>query len=369
VLTGRVAIVGSTNRGDPQIQADTKTAAYHLGGALAGKHLPILVYYDEPIFIEAEVVHGYLDSGMAEPNSIEVRYPEKLDQNNVPKPPPFAGYVGDPRFSFRPDRNREWEISFYQSLEDIGGMLVLQGGSSTLIAGLIALGYNKPLLACPGFGGTAVKLSSMLFERGTITAEEVARLRIRPAPVAMHNWADDSVSLLLDQSARIEAKKQEQGMRAASVQRRQVIHMVVAATLAAIAFVLCVLNWDNSLKLSVVGIRSMIFLIAGLAGGTGAMLWNVVPFLRRTTHAQTDSTVGAGALGFIVGCLATLIYLIAQEHGFPDLAANLKEEQISVLKANYLARLIPSALVTALIGGMTLDRAFRSILKRRPFGD
>lgn len=151
MIVGRIAIVGSTNRGDATTQAAAKNAAYHLGKALAVRRLPILVYYDEPIFAEAEVVHGYVDSGDTPASSIEVRYPEKLDNQGVPKPPPFASYSGLPSFLFRPDKHREWEISFYQSLEEIGGMLVLQGGSSTLIAGLVASGYNKPIVTCSGF--------------------------------------------------------------------------------------------------------------------------------------------------------------------------------------------------------------------------
>src|SRR5437588_9150003 len=135
MITGRIAIVGSTNRGDSTIQGETKMAAYALGKALAKKGLPLLVYFDEPIFLEAEVVHGYLDSGTAAVNSIEVRYPKKLDASNVPKPAPFS-QSKDPAFAFNPDENLEWEISFYRSLEEIGGMVVMQGGSSTLIAGV-----------------------------------------------------------------------------------------------------------------------------------------------------------------------------------------------------------------------------------------
>jgi hypothetical protein len=138
-LTGGISIVGSTNRGDAQTQADARVAAYHLGRALAKAGLPILVYHDDAIFIKAEVVRGYLDSGSAAVNSIEVRCPEKVDENNVPNPPPFAKYQGHPSFMFHPDKHPEWEISFYRSLEEIGGMLVLQGGSSTLIAGLISI--------------------------------------------------------------------------------------------------------------------------------------------------------------------------------------------------------------------------------------
>src|SRR5208282_132726 len=276
MIIGRIAVVGSTNRLDVQTQSAAKAAAYHLGWALATKRLPILVYDDKPIFVEAEVVRGYLASGQAAVNSIEVRYPEKLDDHKRPNPPPFKTYFeeGHPSFLFQPDRNAEWEISFYQSLETIGGMVIFQGGSSTLIAGVIALGYNKPVLSCSGFGGMAVKLTSVLAEKGAIAPEEKARLELRPGEAAQA-WAKECVEILLKQAEKIESKRQQQAINVASVKRRQTVHTLLAASMAAIALILCIVNWDNSLKFPPVGVLVVIFIVAGLSGATGAMLRSI----------------------------------------------------------------------------------------------
>lgn len=369
MITGPIAIVGSTNRGDALIQAEAKTAAYHLGKALAKRRLRILVYFDDPIFLETEVVRGYVDSGIAAEGSIEVRYPEKKDASGVPKPPPFVNYYGQPSFAFQPDDNPEWEVSFYQSLGDIGGMLVLQGGSSTLIAGLIALGYNKPVLPCSGFGGTAVKLGSVLAERGLVTQTTKTRLQVRPDSASLPAWADDCVNILLLQAAAIEAKRQEQARADALVKRRETAYIIVAAFFAAISLGLCIVNWDNTLGLSPLGVRLLLFCVAALSGATGAMLWSTVPFLRRRVGDTPASIWGTAALGLMVGCFTTLIYLIAQERGFPDFAGAFTEEKVAILKADYLAKLFPSVVLTALVAGLTLDRAFKGLLKKRADSD
>jgi hypothetical protein len=168
------------------------------------------VYSDDPIFIEAEVVRGYLESNNAAVDSIEVRYSKKVDDQNKPKLPPFAKYLKNRSFVFRGDDNPQWEISFWQPIAEIGGMLVLQGGSSTLIAGLIAMGYNKPVLPCSGFGGIAMKLSSLLAEKGAITPDETVRLELEPAGAAAQDWANECVGILLSQAERIELKRQQQ---------------------------------------------------------------------------------------------------------------------------------------------------------------
>ena len=71
-----IAIVGSvdaTRRDyDPPLRNATlaKQAAEELGGELARAGCGLIVYTDEPGFIEADVVRGYINSGSATPKSI-----------------------------------------------------------------------------------------------------------------------------------------------------------------------------------------------------------------------------------------------------------------------------------------------------------
>jgi len=60
-----------------------------------------------------------------------------------------------------------------------------------------------------------------------------------------------------------------------------------------------------------------------------------------------------------------VIYLIAQQRGFPDLGTVIAEDKIAMLKADYLAKLLWSVMVTAVLAGLTLDRAFSTIIRKR----
>jgi len=76
-----IAIVGSTNLErrdyDPPLRnrEQAKLAAVELGRELAKAKHRILVYSSDPGYIEADVVRGYVESGMADAESILLRYP------------------------------------------------------------------------------------------------------------------------------------------------------------------------------------------------------------------------------------------------------------------------------------------------------
>lgn len=63
-----------------------------------------------------------------------------------------------PLFHFIQDTHSEWEIFFYRSLRNADGVILLGGGTSTLIAGLVAMGFGKSIVACETFGGYASKI-------------------------------------------------------------------------------------------------------------------------------------------------------------------------------------------------------------------
>jgi len=71
----------------------------------------------------------------------------------------------DERFEFLPDFNPDWESSFYQSLATVDGVVILGGGPSALIAGLVAIGHKKPVVACAAFGGSGEKVWRALREQ------------------------------------------------------------------------------------------------------------------------------------------------------------------------------------------------------------
>jgi hypothetical protein len=365
MMSGPVAIVGSTRRGDADSQARVKRAVFHLGRALARKKFRILVYSDDEAFIEFETVRGYLDSGAAAEGSIEVRYPERKDEHGQPIPPPFHAHFNDARFRFIADSRADWEVSYYTSFEDIGGMLIVQGGRSALVSGLVAIGYRKPVAPCGGFGGTATGLVSMFAERDLVLNDEKALLQEAPDEANVERWAGLVVALLETQAARLAQKKADE-LLAQRVYRRAMSRHVaaaVAALILAVALWLC--NLDNRMGLAPEGVLAFLFACSGLAGVTGAMLWVILPYLRGKVSETVGGVWSSVALGVLAGGIACLLFLIGEEHGFPDLSSHIQgagsDKIIEAIRSGFFAQLIPASMLSSLAAGVTLDRALATM--------
>lgn len=134
-----IAIVGSV---DPSRLAElelqavdlAREACVALGRELAIQGCNIIVYSSDPAFVEGDIVRGYVASGKAVENSIQVRYPDGGGQTG--RFPEMDRY--EACFDPRQDVSASWEVSFYRSLFDTSGVLLIGGGRSTLITGLIA---------------------------------------------------------------------------------------------------------------------------------------------------------------------------------------------------------------------------------------
>jgi hypothetical protein len=369
-INGPVAIIGSTNRGDDKTQADAKAAAYHLGQALAQRGYRIIVYSDDPRFLESEIARGYLAVELVGNHSIEVRYPDKLDDHGTPKPPPFNAYFQDPRFKFLPDENPDWEVSYYASFEEIGGMLLLQGGKSALVSGVTALGYRKPLIVCGGFGGAATGLLNRLLERNLVLPEEKALLQSNPAAADLERWAEQCIDLFDVQNNRL-AQQRANDLLSRKLLRKQLNwHAFIALAAIVIAISFWVLNWNNRAHLPPWAVAGCLFASSALAGATGAMLWVILPYLKGKPPAVAGSLWGSSALGLLAGIIAALLFVFGQEHGLPNMKSYITgpgaEETIERIEADFLAKLIPASILSSLAAGVTLDRALAKLIKREP---
>jgi hypothetical protein len=306
-------------------------------------------------------------------HSIEVRYPEKLDDHGAPKTPPFNSHFNDPRFQFVSDKNPDWEVSYYASFEEIGGMLLLQGGKSALVAGVVALGYRKPVIACGGFGGAATGLLNMLQERNLLLAEERALLQSKPAAAEMRTWAEKCIDRFETQVNRLEQQSVNEAL-ARNLRRQQLNrHAVVALAAIAVAVALWVFNLNNRSHLPPWAVAGCLFVSSTLAGATGAMLWVILPYLKGKPPAMTGSLWGSTVLGLIAGCIAALLFFLGQEHGLPNLKSYITgegaEQKIEGIEADFLAKLIPASIVSSLAAGITLDRALAKVTKGGPAED
>jgi 3',5'-cyclic AMP phosphodiesterase CpdA len=176
-----IAIVGSvdpTRSYTPPIRNAERAAelGHELGRRLAEAGMRIVVYSSNRQFIESYFVRGYLESGQAKKMSIEVRYPVDHDDYRL-----FPLYNKYPDcFHLCPDHHSSWEVSFYDSIHNVDGLVLLGGGSSTLVSGLLAITDRKPLISIADFGGSAETVWSLLNPNNHIATAEQIELMGRP---------------------------------------------------------------------------------------------------------------------------------------------------------------------------------------------
>jgi hypothetical protein len=113
-----IAIVGNV-----KTHPNAPEAAEALGSALAKARLRILVYSSGEDFLERHIVKGYVASQAAAKRSVQVRYALHGSKPAFPEQQTHAEV-----FDWRPDPSPDWEVSFYQSLSDADGILLMGGG-------------------------------------------------------------------------------------------------------------------------------------------------------------------------------------------------------------------------------------------------
>jgi len=127
-----IAIVGSI---DPQRAYDplldnvdlARQACVDLGRELAIAGCDLIVYSASEGFIEASIVSGYVSSGKAERGSIQVRSPYGGTAANFAEAREHREV-----FDIHPDSSLDWKVSYYRSLVDTQGILLVGGGRSTV---------------------------------------------------------------------------------------------------------------------------------------------------------------------------------------------------------------------------------------------
>ena len=223
-----IAVVGSLDTArqydpplrDPQV---ARNACEQLGRELALKGCDLLAYSSGTGFVEADILKGYVESGKAQPRSIQVRsrlgkassqFQEALEHREF--------------FDIHGDASSDWEVSYYQSLIEIQGIILVGGGRSTLVTGLIALAFHIPVVPVATFGGSAQKVWASLDRvRNEALAEEVSAMA--------QPWHEGSaarlVAGLVAQGARKAAKAEESGQEERRQSRRAVLSLSVAALL------------------------------------------------------------------------------------------------------------------------------------------
>jgi len=333
-----ISIVGNAKTSDK-----AASAAETLGRELAKAGFRILVYSSEPDFLECHVVRGYVASRTAVRCSIQVRYPLHSVK------PAFAEQsTNSELFDWRPDHAQDWEMSFYQSLSEVQGVVLMGGGASTLSAGAVARGHQLAMLALPGFGGKAEQVWQSLRPGQDLASSDDISLMANP------DWSEEMaaecVKAIKDQLARKAEsalrEKLEEAIKETSVRR----HAVVAGLLFAAGFAMVpIAAWDKPVPWMVVAV---LFVCPALAGISGATIRLVFDLRQGSPPLSSQSAITTGALGLIAGGVAGLLFITAQ-------MATASEQGMLPKQA---ARLVPFCFLIGFIAGMTLDAVFRKLI-------
>ena len=343
-----VAIVGNVKT-HPQAPA----AAEALGRELAKLGIRILVYSSGPDFLEGRIVSGYIASKVAARRSVQVRYPLHGQKPSFPEQAAH-GEV----FDWRPEHGEDWEISFYQSLNDVDGILLMGGGDSTLIAGIVALGHGIAMLPLAGFGGKATAVWGALRPgRDLATADEIS-LMARPT------WSDDDAAeyarALRDQITRKAEREKQRRLE----QLRQETSVGFNAGLALVLFLLAIgavgIAWGGTFwdEPWAPGLAMMLLFVAPLLAGVSGSTVRLVFDLRQGGVPMTSqSLVTTAALGLIAGGVAGLLFVTAQVT-----TAAAPKEAGQIVAIEQARRLVPFTVLIGFVAGLTLDAVFRKLI-------
>ena len=334
----RFAIIGAAeerpNQSPPIDASKAVDAARFLGTALAKRGHGLVVYDSK--YIEADVVAAYVAAGP--------KMPERGSPIVVRQSPAPTGLQRFPEEQQNPamfdrvfDPSAQWEVSFYRSLANADGVVLIGGGNTTLIAGQVAIGARIPVLPLFRSGGAAASVWQTIAPGVDLPlGPETARMADEPSEASAERWVD----VLETQS-----------------KRRYVVEsgpIVRHAVIAAILFVLALLFAFGGLLVPGTPTHSwpiaVMFVGTLLAGVAGAAVRMVFERRYGSGPLVPPSMAVTIALGLMAGALAGMLYVVAQPG------------DINVTPDTAGLRLVSLVLIVATIGGLTAEAVFRKLL-------
>jgi hypothetical protein len=289
-------------------------------------------------------------SGIAARQSIEVRYPLKKQ-----KPDFLEQENHSELFDWRPDASDDWEMSFYQSLTGVDGVLLLGGGQSTLIAGLVAIGHGKALLPIATYDGAARKVWQALLPGRDLPTPDDMSVMAKPG------WATGQAAECVQSLQTQLARKNEIRKQRRLEERRSEISVTWRAIIAALLFILSVACiFPGWVKTQPDLPTALLLLFAGplLAGASGATVRLIFDMRQGALPLTKESAITTGALGLVAGGAAGLLFIIAQVTTLqsPDPAHG------GIISAAQASKLVAFGVVIGFTAGMTTDAVFRKLI-------
>ena len=328
-----IAIVGSVDEKRAselglRNPTQARQAAEAVGAALAEKGCRIIVYTAAPGFLETFVVSGYVASGKAKPNSIVARFPLGDDSE-------FADYPANKElFDLQRDRTADWETSYYRSLRDVDGLVLIGGGHSTWITGLIAVTLRIPLVAAQSYGGKAEEVWKVLDPAQDLPSrEEISLMAKLGMPDVARRWVDS-----LDSQRRALQRRSSARQNITAVAAVLLVAWVAILPVGYIMLKSKVADGSLPSPKDIVFI-TLLFLGPLIAGSSGATV-------RRLLPGQEGMSRGSSVLGAAAGAIASLLYVGAQ------LLSSNSPNNFSLLLF---------AIAFGFIAGFTFDTVFKKL--------
>jgi hypothetical protein len=329
-----IAVVGSADPArvyEPPLAAGEKAqgACEEIGAALAGAGCDLVVYSSEAQFVEDWVITGYLSRGDAVPGSVQVRPP----YGNVETDFPMLDEHPEV-FDVRYEPGEEWESSYYRSLAEVHGVVLIGGGQSTLITGMICLAFGIPVYAVACFGGAGCTVWDVMNRVAHhIPQEEISAMGAE--------WGRGSaarlVRLLRAQRERKEERRRQDARAVRGAAWRSAFGITVGLLLLCLGLAMVPLTYavDASAAVNLTGL-----IVGALSTGTsGAITRNA--FDRGEHWART------AALGMSAGAVAFLLFVSAQLAASPD-----------ILTGEGARRLLFFVLSVGFVSGFTFDAVY-----------
>ena len=327
----------------PLREAGTAPAACEaIGRELAKAGCDLVVFSSSDDYIEKDVVRGYLQAlDPARPGRVVVRAPyDREVEFGVPEQ--LRRLI-----ETEPSTATEWEVSYYRSLCEADGILVVGGGRATRIAGTLGIARSTPVVALAMFGAAALTVWQQL-DRFRNHASEEDMHRMAGA------WTESSAARLVDsllgQIARSQQAAREQAREGARLQRARTVNSLLGAGALVLAAVTVWLGFWTRGTAGAVGCLLSGPLLAAIGGA-----------LLRDATSQEQSTVWSAARGLGAGILAVTLYVGSQQLTNAD--------QLTADSARRLAWfLVPLGLAA----GYTVDYVFAKlsrvdVLSDQPF--
>lgn len=314
---------------------ETRAIAKALGAELAKRGHGLVVY--DANFVEADGVAGYIS---AHPKPDPADPPIVIRQPQDGKLVPFKEESTHPTlFERRADKTGLWEVSFYRSLADSDGVILLGGAYSTSIAGQVAIGARIPILAIERTGGSARTVWKTIAPGIDLPSiPEHARMARELTQETVARWVDA-----------LEAQRR----RRYAVESGPILwHAFYASALFVLALIAALgshLIPELIPEFPVAGLKALFFVSTLLAGAAGAAIRMVFERRYGSGPLVPPSIAITFALGMMAGALAGLLYFVAQP-GSLDLGGDTG------------LRLVSIVVVVSTIAGLTVEAIFRKLL-------